>query len=279
MNIKVNLLVIREKISDLIKNSYFLKNILMHVKPIAKKRNRKILDNYSEISFQEASALWKALSSSWQDPSIPKLQDENLGDLIAEYSKGRSVAAFDSLVDIISNNVSNLNNKTILEVGCSSGYYSEVLKIGGVSSKYSGCDYSEQFINCARSRYPLLQWDVENATSLSYSDKTFNIVISGCCLLHIFDYVAAITEAARVAKDYVVFHCTPVLQKGNTTYYKKKAYNIDMLEIHFNEREFVEIIEENGLMLKDVRVINLFPFWKGNDNFSIKTYIFSCERQ
>ena len=88
----------------------------------------------------------------------------------------------------------------LLEVGCGSGYYSEVfadLVPGGVG--YTGIDYSEAMIARARARYPSTAFEVADATRLPYPDDAFDIVFNGVSLMHIIDYQAAIREAARVA--------------------------------------------------------------------------------
>jgi len=59
--------------------------------------------------------------------------------------------------------------------------------------------------------YPAIRFDVEDATRLRYNSDSFDIVVSGCCLLHISEYEKAIAEAARVSREFVVFHRTPVL--------------------------------------------------------------------
>lgn len=196
---------------------------------------------------------------------------------LALYRDGNPDPVFDALADILARNVPDLDDKTVLEVGCSSGYYSEVFRIKGISCPYRGCDYSEVFIEKARSRYPELQWDIEDATSLSYQDAVFDVVISGNCILHIYNFEAAIAEAARVSRSFVVFSRTPVVHNKGPVYYRKHAYGVEMLEIHFHEEALIELMAAYGLELIDVETIDVFPFWKDKDTFAIKTYL--CEKR
>ena len=65
----------------------------------------------------------------------------------------------------------------------------------------------------AKQRYPEKEFKINDAADLNYTNNQFNIVISGCCILHIIDYKKAISETARTAKDYVIFHRTPIIHK------------------------------------------------------------------
>jgi SAM-dependent methyltransferase len=139
----------------------------------------------------------------------------------------------------------------LLEVGCGSGYYSEVfadLVPGGVS--YTGIDYSEAMIARARARYPSVTFEMADATRLAYPDDAFDIVFNGVSLMHIIDYQAAISEAARVAGRYCVLHTVPVFDDHQTTYLKKFAYGAPVVEIIFGKSELMSLCRGAGLRLQ-----------------------------
>jgi ubiquinone/menaquinone biosynthesis C-methylase UbiE len=159
------------------------------------------------------------------------------------------VLVFDVMARALRELSQDMTGATILEIGCSSGFYSEALAIAGINFRYSGCDYSDAFIAMARQKYPGLNFEVEDATGLKYGDDAFDIVISGCCLLHIPDYQAAVAETARVARRYAIFHRTPMVLGQPNVYYRKQAYGVETVEIHFNEPQFIELLTEHGLEL------------------------------
>lgn len=217
-----------------------------------------------------------SLFSSWQDPSVPQRQyDACTKGELKNYREGLPIKPYDVLVDIFKENFTALDGKTVLEIGCSTGYYSDVLKIKGINAEYHGCDYSESFIGFARKLFPGTDFQVQDACSLTYPDKSFDIVISGGCLLHIMDYEKAIEGTARVAKEYVVFHRTPVLHKKETSYYIKTAYGVKMFEIHFNEREFLRLLRNNGLTVQDIITFNALYEKDIDDIYAYKTYMCS----
>jgi len=230
------------------------------------------LNNFVEIN---KNGIETALSDAWKDPSVPQRQyNACTRKQLQDYRNGFPVEPFDALVNILKDNITNFENQKLLEIGCSSGYYSEVLKIKGINVAYYGCDYSESFIKFARNLFPdRADFQAEDACALAYPDKSFDIVVSGCCLLHIMDYKKAIEETTRVVKDYVVFHRTPVLHKKETTYFIKTAYGVRMFEIHFNERELLRLIRENDLKIVDIITFNASFEESIGDFYATKTYL------
>ncbi len=221
----------------------------------------------------ELSRVTDELSSSWMDDGIPARQRTVVEGELADYRTGKPNRVFDALVDILLHNIPALENRSLLEIGCSSGYYSEALRARGVAVAYQGCDFSTAFVHLARQKYPSIRFDIEDATSLSYGANSFDIVVSGCCLLHIFKYERAIAEAARVSSEFVVFHRTPVLHLTGPLFYTKKAYGTEMLEIHFNEQQLVRMFVANGLRVVDVNSHVSLPKSGTSDSVIYKTYL------
>lgn len=255
---------------------------MSNLKDVILKKFRKSFYSSNAASFSDPFECHKEdverkLFQAWQDPSLPQRQfDTYTKKQLEDYRKGLPIEPFDVLVIILRDNISNIEKKTALEIGCATGYYSEVLKIKGIESEYHGCDYSESFIEFARRLFPGIDFQVQDACSLTYPDDSFDIVISGCCLLHIMEYEKAIRETVRVAKDYVIFHRTPVLHRKETSYYIKTAYGVKMFEVHFNERELLRLFRENGLRVTDVITFNASFEETIRDFYAYKTYL--CQK-
>jgi SAM-dependent methyltransferase len=208
-----------------------------------------ISSNYVNLQGKEADAEGRRLLNSWRDNSLPERQREFVDQQLLQYRSGARIDVFDIFVESISS-LPNLGLAvTLLEVGCSSGFYSEVIKISGLPIKYSGCDYSDAFIKLAKERHPSIDFAVEDATAMDYADSSFDIVVSGCCLLHIPEYKKAIEETARVARRFAIFHRTPVVWGQPEQWYRKNAYGVETVEIHFNELEFLQLLAKCGLEL------------------------------
>ena len=217
-------------------------------------------------------------AQGWLSTRTVQRQERAYQGLIADMKRGEPRLDFKIAAKAV--RASEINNPRLLEVGCGSGYYSEVfasLVAGGV--RYTGIDYSSAMIARAQSHYPDLDFEVADATSMRYADSSFDIVFNGVSLMHIIDYRAAIGEAARVAARYCVFHSVPVFHDRSTTFLRKYAYGAPVVEIVFNKHELIEICEEAGLHLK--RTWPCLPYDVHDvtgHHSTMETYLFSCDR-
>ncbi|MDO9438431.1 class I SAM-dependent methyltransferase [Hydrogenophaga sp.] len=210
---------------------------------------RGVSSHYVELGGDEADRESSRLRSAWQDNDLPARQRELVDRQLGEYRRGVKIDVFDVLADAVRGLKDGPRPLSVLEIGCSSGYYSEVLQVADVAVTYRGCDYSDGFIAMARQRYPTVAFDVQDATRLDYKDEAFDVAISGCCLLHIPEYKTAVVETARVTGRYAIFHRTPVVIGQPNKYFRKLAYGVETVEIHFNEPEFLALLARSGLEL------------------------------
>jgi SAM-dependent methyltransferase len=215
-----------------------------------------VSSHYVRIQGREAEQESSRLRDAWQSRDLPARQRELVDTQLTAWRRGVVVDVFDVMTRALRALPSDVRGMSVLEVGCSSGFYSEVFEIAGLDLHYAGCDYSEAFIGLARQEYPALRFDVEDATALKYGDDAFDIVISGCCLLHIPEYEVAVAETARVASRYAIFHRTPVVLGSPNVYYRKQAYGVETVEIHFNEPKFLELLVRHGLELIATYTLN-----------------------
>ncbi|MEY2859804.1 MAG: hypothetical protein RL392_262 [Pseudomonadota bacterium] len=210
---------------------------------------RGVSTPYVEMLGDEVGSESIRLRTAWKHDDLPVRQRELVDRQLSEYRHGAAIDVFDVMVKSLRGLQGGAGKLRVLEVGCSSGYYSEVFELAGLDVDYAGCDYSDAFVAMARQRYPGLQFGVQDATSLKYADSAYDLVIAGCCLLHIPEYQAAVAETARVASRYAIFHRTPVVLGPPNKYYRKQAYGVETVEIHFNEPQFLQLLTDNGLEL------------------------------
>lgn len=232
---------------------------------------RNVSSNYVEVQSTLVGAESSRLRGAWQDDTLPAKQRQLVKGQLVAYRNGAKVDVFDVLVSALSGLPADDGVLSVLEVGCSSGYYSEVFSIAGLNVDYTGADYSPAFVALARQSYPALTFDIEDAAALRYATDSFDVVISGCCLLHIPEYEAAVAETARVARSYAVFHRTPVLPDQPNRYFRKLAYDVETVEIHFNEPQFLALLRSNGLELMRTWTLSEDP--PDNPTSAMRTYL------
>lgn len=210
--------------------------------------------NYQELLPKEIAAVAAECAAAWQDPDIPRRQYESVVMAeMAQFRSGVSVAPFAALLRCWHAIPWAAGYRpSVLDVGAATGSYSEILNSYDVRVRYTGVDFSESFAELARRLYPGINYEVADARCLPFAANAFDAVVSSACILHVLEYEEAIQEVARVAEMYVIFNKTPLAQPAPTTptiYFRKEAYGVECLEIHFNEAEFLEICKRNGLDL------------------------------
>jgi SAM-dependent methyltransferase len=186
-------------------------------------------------------------SSGWFAARTVSRQERAYRGLIAAMKDGEPRLDFRIAAEAVA--ATGLSNPRLLEIGCGSGYYSEVLAalLPG-SVRYTGIDYSDAMIARAREHYPSIAFEVADATKLPYADQAFDIAFNGVSLMHILDYHAAIREAARVAR-FCIFHSVPVFDDYRTTFLSKYAYGAPVVEVVFGRQELMSLCNEAGLRL------------------------------
>jgi hypothetical protein len=150
-------------------------------------------------------------------------------------------------------------DRTLLEIGCSSGYYGKVLSYSFPEINYLGVDFSSDFIKFGQKKFPGLALHVEDTTNLGFHDHRFEIVVSGSVLLHVYEWKIAVRETCRVASDVVIIHRTPVSTQA-TALFVKTAYGVKMIEWTFNEQELVDEV-----LLHNFELIESFPVYSGDE--------------
>jgi SAM-dependent methyltransferase len=226
----------------------------------------KISYGYATI---EKSEVTPAMRSAWQKEFIPERQRALVQSELESTYQGKPPVVFQVLVEALEPHV--FNECPILEIGCASGYYYEILEyLLNLQISYTGVDFSKQLITMAKDYYPNTPFYVADGASLPFSNNRFYIAISSCVLLHVLDYPQHISETARVADKFVVAHRTPVRRNGPTKYYKKYAYGEETVELHFNEQEIVSEFHTYGLSLLKSFEYSAIP----HQDFYEITYIF-----
>src|SRR6266567_1393749 len=159
--------------------------------------------DYHVLSGADEARNVAASSSGWLAAGTVARQERAYRGLIAAMKRGEPRLDFRVAAEAVA--ATGIGNPRLLEVGCGSGYYSEVfatLLPGGL--RYTGIDYSDAMIARARAHYPSTAFEVADATKLPYADAAFDIVFNGVSLMHIVDYRAAILETARACGRYCI---------------------------------------------------------------------------
>lgn len=202
---------------------------------------------YKELKTEREIIEASKLIDAWKDPNIPFRQLDACvnSEMTQDYRKVPPFKAFKYAVDQFLDPENKF--KTILEIGASSGYYGELLRRWGIQWDYTALDYNSIFEMLSNRLFPQNKFIIGDALNLPLANNSYDIVVSGCILLHIYNWRKAMAEAARVSKGDVIFHRTPILHNSPTRYFLKEGYGVSMLEIWFNRGEFEDELYKNKL--------------------------------
>jgi len=215
----------------------------------------RISDSYQQL---DQDKITHSLETAWMDPGIPLQQRALTQQLLDQMYHGAVATAFRILADIIRPYADH--GIPMLEIGCASGYYYEVLEyLLNKQIAYTGVDYSQAMIDMARNYYPGASFLTADGACLPFPDRSFPLVVSGGVLLHTTDYVKHIAETARVAEKWIAVHRTPVCRTHPTTYFSKRAYGVETVELRFNEQELLNHFSRHGFELKQALVYENRP--------------------
>src|SRR5262245_13349703 len=187
----------------------------------------------------------------WQAEDVSERQIAAFAPLLNEMRAGRPRADFAAAAEAV--RLTGLADPLVIEVGCASGWNSEVLDtLLGRKIRYIGFDYSMSGLRVGKRVYPTMTFGVGDATALPLADGCCDVLLSGTVLMHVLDYKRAISESRRVARSWTIFHTVPVLQHRETTVLSKLAYGGKTIEIIFNERHLRDLISGCGLKIRHV---------------------------
>jgi SAM-dependent methyltransferase len=220
-----------------------------------------------------AADITDEMVNAWKSEEIPSRQRALVNTELVSMYQGRVPKVYEVLADAL-RPYARLRPST-LEIGCASGYYSEVLEyLLDVELRYTGVDYSEPLIRMARSFYPGRSFHVADGAHLPFADRAFEVAVSSGILPHTPNFRDHVAEAARVAEKAVVAHRTPVRRRGPTEIQKKFAYGIETVELLFSEDDILDAFRRTGL---DLVAAHAISGSEGEDNYAV-TYVFETRR-
>ncbi len=128
--------------------------------------------------------------------------------------------------------VANLNNKSILDVGCGLGDYYKFLISKNINVDYTGIDIVPKFIEKAHKFFPSLKFQVKDVSDL---DKNYDYILaSGAFSFRVEDsknyYFSLIRKMFEHARYGIAFNMlNSTIHNTDETYF---AYNIDEVLVY-----------------------------------------------
>ena len=190
-------------------------------------------------------------TGGWHHTAVAWRQDAAYRELLTEMRQGRPRKDLVTAAEAIRQ--THVAAASVLEVGCGSGYYADVIAyLTRRQLRYVGIDSSRPMIQLARDASSTHDFVIADAIALPFKASTFDIVFNGVSLMHIMRYEAAIAESRRVSRRWCIFHTVPLVRRRPTTFLRKLAYGHPVLEVIFNDEEFRSLLVREGFVVRSI---------------------------
>lgn len=252
--------IIEKQKKALIKTREFLKNVNINDKNLTFRIWKLLNDNNEENNISNEEAL--KLKENWSKDLIGELQRELVNYQLHQMKLGNPPKLFSVIKEVF--NKINEKNNTILDIGCTSGYYYEIINFFFPNKfKYSGCDYNPESVKLANKYYPEINFFVDDLTNLSSNNNQYDITFLSGVIEHVPEYIKGLNELCRVTKKYIVLHRI-WLQNKKTSCSKGTQFFVPVIRNHYNKQEFFNILKKNSFTL----------IWESNTyDVNCKTYL------
>lgn len=207
--------------------------------------------------------LW---SQAWEAQSCADQQGELAVREVSKWKNGGPVKPFDVFREMVESVFGHSSTFRLLEVGCGTGHYSQVLWHLWPHAIYAGLDYSPAMIQTAMKMFKS-QYDIfirGEAEILPFSEGTYDVVVLGSVLGCCNDWRAAINEAFRVSSKYVLMHRVAVHNFEDWPDVRdsvKTAYNVEMAERIIRDSLITSIAKSAG-----ARCVRNSAIWSQSDH-------------
>lgn len=211
-----------------------------------------------------------ATGDSWRNSKIPEEQLKVVDKELEELRSGNPPSVYTVAAEAL-NAIPGNNRLTLLDMGCASGYYSEVIStLTGKRFEYTGADYSGAMLTVARKRYPDIRFMNLDIRHIGLPDKSYDVVLSGAVIVHVEEWKEVVKELTRIARSYLILHRTPVTDGKSYRTQDKSYAGVPIFFNTFNKNELMDIILEYGF--KKILEMNVYPHDKKGSGSM--TYVF-----
>jgi len=190
-----------------------------------------------------ADAARMATGTGWYSQRTARRQERAWSQLTAAALAGEPRRDVQAVIDAL---LRCPPTSLVLEVGCGTGYFSDIIGHFCPQMNYTGVDYSSAMVDLARTRRPGREFISGDATSLPFPDDSFDVIVDGAALIHIPAWREALAEYARVARQAIILSSLTIADIPTTRAVEKLAYGSPVVELVFSRQELLSEIAAAG---------------------------------
>ncbi len=150
-----------------------------------------------------------------------------------------------------------LKNPAILDLGCGTGWLTNILNELGPST---GIELSDKTIESAKNRYPTVEFIAGNLFEIDILERSYNIVVSQEVIEHVEDQIEYINVAAKSLKSngYLVLTTPNARNFNHWSEDELKRWNLQPIEEWLTSRQLVKLLKHEFHILKIKTIIPKF---------------------
>ena len=126
----------------------------------------------------------------------------NQNEIVTRFAEKRADDFFESEIRLLKPIVGNV--KSVIDIGCASGRFVELLRKHGIAPRYTGLDLSEASVKTARGLYPNHRFHCANALTFESEEKSDLVNATGV-MQHEPNFDALLNRMIAWSQRYVLF--------------------------------------------------------------------------
>lgn len=201
-------------------------------------------DNYdAEKYWQDRFKKYNLSLKGAGDEGLSKEENEKV------YKKAAKI-----FVDLCQKESIDFKNIKVLEIGCGTGFYTELLKSLGVKS-YTGVDITDIFFNNFRKKFPKYNF-IKKDITLDKIEGKFDLIIMIDVIEHIVEE-SKLTSAMENIKNYLsnkgIFMVSAVTNRSKKDLFYVRSWSLEDIKKRFPSyifRNLVPFRDANMLVIK-----------------------------
>jgi SAM-dependent methyltransferase len=203
-------------------------------------------------TFSFIRRIWKKkipdLSKNYMQPEIAAKQRELVDQQLRLMYQGEAPPHFlvlkEMFQEIVHSNREPQEPYSLLDAGCASGYYSEILRyLVATPFRYTGCDFNPAMLGMAQKKYPHSLLARMDLRKLAFKDQSFDIILSGAVIVHIKQWQDAVSEMARISKNWIILHRTLIQEQKSTEIRAERHYDVEVYRVYLQEAELIDLLK------------------------------------
>ncbi|HER00347.1 MAG TPA: class I SAM-dependent methyltransferase [candidate division Zixibacteria bacterium] len=229
--------------------SRFVKNPIGFIKRVIYKKfigPRK----YGSGNDYDAARYWEDRLAKYGD-SLRGVGDEGKSDRenVEEYARDEKI-----FCDVCNGLGVNFEKASVLDIGCGTGFYTDILERQGVKD-YTGVDITNHHFEKLRERFPDYSFIKKDITSEKH-EGDYDLIIMIEVLEHIvnddkLDF--AMENVKRCLKENGVFLISSIWEKGRKHMFYVRKWTLDEIRKRFRDYHFSEPIPFRGSYMVAIR--------------------------